>query len=76
MTQNQEQHVGHVVAFDFHAGLGEIRDEQGRVWPFHCVSLSDGSRSIDIGTHVKFIVRFHVQRDEAFDITPTIHSNP
>ena len=73
MSHSEQPHTGVVVAFDAHAGLGEIKDLQGRVWPFHCVSLSDGSRSIDVGADVKFIVRFHVQRDEAFDITPTIH---
>jgi hypothetical protein len=68
MTQDTPRRAGQVVAFDAHAGLGEIKDQQGTVWPFHCVSLSDGSRSVEIGAHVKFTVRFHVMRDEAFDI--------
>jgi hypothetical protein len=68
MAENQVQRLGQVVAFDAHAGLGDIKDQQGTVWPFHCVSLSDGSRSVEIGAHVKFTVRFHVMRDEAFDI--------
>jgi hypothetical protein len=32
------------------------------------VSLSDGSRLVELGTQVTFTVRFHVKRDEAFDI--------
>lgn len=68
MAENQERRVGQVVAFDAHAGLGDIQDQQGTVWPFHCVSLSDGSRNVDVGTQVTFTVRFHVTRDEAFDI--------
>jgi hypothetical protein len=38
------------------------------VWPFHCVALSDGSRVVDVGADVTFTVRFHVLRDEAFEI--------
>jgi hypothetical protein len=68
MNINDQRHTGVVVAFDAHAGIGEIRDQQGKALPFHCMSLSDGSRSVDIGTHVKFVVRFHVRREEAFDI--------
>lgn len=68
MAENQERRIGQVVAFDAHAGLGDIQDQQGMVWPFHCVSLSDGSRIVDVGTQVTFTVRFHVKRDEAFDI--------
>jgi hypothetical protein len=68
MAENQARRVGQVVAFDAHAGLGDIQDQQGTVWPFHCVSLSDGSRIVDVGTQVTFTVRFHVKRDEAFDI--------
>jgi hypothetical protein len=74
MTENQERRVGQVVAFDAHAGLGDIQDQQGTVWPFHCVSLSDGSRNVDVGTQVTFTVRFHVKRDEAFDIEAVVAS--
>jgi hypothetical protein len=68
MTQDTPRRAGQVVAFDAHAGLGEIRDQQGTVWPFHCVALSDGSRVVDVGADVTFTVRFHVLRDEAFEI--------
>ena len=59
---------GVVVAFDAFAGLGDIKDEDGTVWPFHCVSIIDGSRQIDVGVNVEFTTRFHVKRDEAFHI--------
>jgi hypothetical protein len=68
MAENQERRIGQVTVFDAYAGLGDIQDQQGTVWPFHCVSLSDGSRNVDVGTQVTFTVRFHVKRDEAFDI--------
>jgi hypothetical protein len=68
MSPTPQRHSGVVVAFDAHVGLGDIKDQHGAVWPFHCVSVSDGSRSVEIGAHVKFTVRFHVRRDEAFDI--------
>jgi cold shock CspA family protein len=68
MAENQERRIGQVTVFDAYAGLGEIRDNQGESWPFHCVSLSDGSRSVAVGAQVSFTIRFHVKRDEAFDI--------
>lgn len=67
MSSDQIHH-GHVIGFDAHAGLGEIRDDDGRVWPFHCVAISDGSRSIEIGAEVSFVTRFHIKREEAFRI--------
>ena len=53
-----------------HRGLGEIADDSGTVWPFHCVSIADGSRDIAVGTRVEFAVEFRVKRDEAVAITP------
>lgn len=63
-------HTGTVIAFDPHAGLGDISDDAGGVLPFHCVSIADGSRTIEPGTKVRFSVKFHVTRDEAFGIEP------
>lgn len=60
--------AGVVESFDTHAGLGMVRDDSGGQWPFHCVSIADGSRDIAPGTRVEFVVRFHVMRDEAFDV--------
>ena len=61
---------GRVTGFDVHRGLGEITDDSGTVWPFHCVSIADGSRDIAVGTRVEFAVEFRVKRDEAVAITP------
>ncbi len=61
--------TGHVTQFDRRIGLGEITDSEGRVWPFHCAMLTDGSRMIDLGTAVQFRPQFHVIRDEAFEIS-------
>ncbi|MEY3806579.1 MAG: hypothetical protein RIR69_1391 [Actinomycetota bacterium] len=61
-------HSGVVTAFDAHAGLGEIRSHNGEAIPFHCVAIADGSRDIEIGAAVEFVVRFHIKRDEAFEI--------
>ena len=37
-------------------GLGTVRDEDGREWPFHCTQIADGSRTIDVGAPVVFEV--------------------
>lgn len=64
----EERRRGVVISFDAHAGLGEIQDTDGSIWPFHCVSLADGTRQIEIDTRVDFVTKFHVKRVEAFDI--------
>jgi hypothetical protein len=61
--------TGHVTQFDRRIGLGEITDSEGRVWPFHCAMLTDGSRMVAEGTAVQFRPQFHVNRDEAFEIS-------
>lgn len=64
-----ELRTGHVTQFDRRIGLGEITDSDGRVWPFHCAMLIDGSRMIELGTAVQFRPQFHVVREEAFEIS-------
>jgi hypothetical protein len=61
--------VGRVVAFDEHVGLGEIECQSrpgpvgadgppgGERVPFHCVSIADGSRSVELGAEVAFLLR-------------------
>ncbi len=61
--------TGYVTQFDRRIGLGEITDSDGRVWPFHCAMLTDGSRMVEVGTAVQFRPQFHVVRDEAFEIS-------
>jgi cold shock CspA family protein len=48
--------LGVVASFDAEAGLGTVRDDQGREWGFHCTRISDGSRTIDEGQPVVFTV--------------------
>jgi cold shock CspA family protein len=61
---------GTVTLFDERRGLGEITDDSGQVWPFHCAEIADGSRKIDVGQRVSFVTKFHVTRVEAFGISP------
>lgn len=59
---------GTVRTFDEPAGLGEIVDDAGRVWPFHCVEIADGSRVIPVGTRVRFASHPRLGRNEAVSI--------
>ena len=52
----------------FVRGLGEITDSASVVWPFHCVSIADGSRTIEVGQAVMFRTGFRVARPEAVSI--------
>lgn len=61
---------GTVTAFDAHRGLGEVTDDSGTVWPFHCVSIADGTRDIAVGTPVVFEIEYRVKRNEAVAVTP------
>lgn len=62
--------TGTVVEFDESAGLGLLSDDRGQRWPFHCVSIADGSRTIEIGAQVTFQLRFCTLRREAVAISP------
>lgn len=61
--------TGTVTSFDEGAGLGTVTADTGESWPFHCVSLVDGSRSIATGVRVSFEIGFRVTRSEATLIT-------
>ena len=65
-------HVGVVAEFDPAAGLGTVAARRtGRTWMFHCTSIADGTRTIDAGTEVAFVVRAGGPgRWEAFEVTP------
>ncbi len=45
---------GVVAIFDQARGDGWLRDAHGREFYFHCVQIADGSRSIEVGTRVRF----------------------
>jgi cold shock CspA family protein len=43
---------GRVSAFDRAVGLGEVALDDGRTLGFHATAITDGSRSIELGTEV------------------------
>jgi cold shock CspA family protein len=60
---------GVVADFDAAVGLGTVRDDDGRPYPFHCTQIADGSRDIAAGTNVEFdVTAGHLGRWEAFGI--------
>jgi cold shock CspA family protein len=61
---------GSVIAFDDGRGLGEVADEAGTTYPFHCVEIADGTRTIAVGTTVRFDVTARLGRYEAARVTP------
>ena len=48
--------AGRVVSFDAAAGLGEVERDDGVRFPFHCIEIADGTRTIAVGTAVQFDV--------------------
>jgi cold shock CspA family protein len=62
--------IGTVTEFDEGRGLGTIESE-GRTLPFHCTQITDGTRTIEVGTAVSFEVRpGGMGRWEAALVTP------
>ena len=60
---------GTVTAFDSKRGLGEIRGPEGRVYPFHCTKIADGTREIPVDVAVEFrVAPGPLGRWEAVDI--------
>jgi cold shock protein len=63
--------TGRVSAFDEHRGLGEVTAADGAVYPFHCTAIADGTRTIAVGTEVRFeTVPGRLGRWEAAALTP------
>lgn len=48
--------TGTVASFDDPAGLGVVTASDGRDYPFHCTAIEDGTRTIEPGTPVAFVV--------------------
>ncbi len=62
---------GNVGSFDEESGLGQVIGEGGGVYPFHCTQISDGSRTVAVGTAVDFCTGAgHLGRWEARGVTP------
>jgi len=49
--------TGTVVSFDAQRGVGTVTDQVGAELFFHCTAITDGSRRIDVGQSVSFVVR-------------------
>jgi cold shock CspA family protein len=61
---------GVVETFDERRGDGFVTSERGERLYFHCVSIADGTRHIEVGTRVRARRRVgHVGRDEVVDVT-------
>jgi cold shock CspA family protein len=61
--------LGTVESFDEHRGDGFVMSDEGERFYFHCVSISDGTRRIDLGAWVSATRRVgHVGRDELVDL--------
>ena len=62
--------LGPVVAFDAARGLGTVEAGDGRRLPFHCTAIADGSRTVEVGAAVAFVVvAGHLGRAEARGLT-------
>jgi cold shock CspA family protein len=48
--------TGVVEEFDAAVGLGTVGGDDGRHYRFHCTQIADGSRVIDLGARVVFVV--------------------
>jgi cold shock CspA family protein len=62
--------AGTVVGFDEYVGLGVIDAGDGHRYPFHCIEIADGTRTIEVGTVVDFVVLAKLGHYEAADIRP------
>lgn len=50
-------HVGEVIEFDAERALGTVRTAEGRELGFHSTAIADGSRTVEVGATVAFLVR-------------------
>jgi len=65
--------IGVVAEFDERRGLGVVRADDGKPYPFHCTALTDGTRNVETGTRVVFsVVAGHGGRYEARGLTPVL----
>lgn len=61
---------GIVSDFDAAAGLGVVVADEGGQFPFHCVEIADGTRTIAVGTAVTFGLLHKLGRLEAARLSP------
>ena len=48
--------AGRVASFDDPRGIGVVVDSDGNEYPFHCTAILDGTRTIEVGAQVTFMV--------------------
>lgn len=48
--------MGTVESFDPEVGLGFVADNDGARHRFHCTAIADGTRTIEVGRTVVFVV--------------------
>lgn len=48
---------GRVTAFSVERGLGAVEEPGGARFGFHCVEIADGTRRIEVGTRVVFLLQ-------------------
>lgn len=63
---------GRVASFDDPRGIGTVTDETGdHEYPFHCTAIADGTRTIEVGAAIDFVVvAGRLGRWEAADLQP------
>jgi cold shock CspA family protein len=64
------ERTGVVTAFDEATGLGELAADDGSTLRFHCIEIADGTRTIAVGTRVRFEVLAKLGRLEARSLRP------
>ncbi len=67
---HEARRTGTVVAFDAHVGLGDVETADATRFPFHCIAIADGSRTIEVGSRVSFDLLAKLGRWEASSIRP------
>jgi cold shock CspA family protein len=61
--------TGTVASFDDHRGYGTVRADDGRELFFHCTTIADGTRTIEVGARVTYdVVPGHLGRWEATEL--------
>ena len=66
-----EDRRGTVTEFDAARGWGSVTGDDGVRAEFHCTQIADGSRSIAVGTAVRYrLAPGHLGRWEAAAVTP------
>jgi cold shock CspA family protein len=63
--------TGVVASFDDAVGIGVLRSDDGREFPFHCTAIADGSRTITEGAEVRaLVIPGHLGQWEVANICP------